>query len=1117
MSGTKRPASVDDPARQRAAEQDISRYDDAIRRIECEWAALGLCDQDFWILYRYATDRKAPEGLLEGDWSRIHRDVCQGLGMVLAECESPIGEALLLMYPKFGLLPALEQASLTGNVAECQARLAAYPLPQFVELLEMLNQFGIQLENQLCLSSSLRIASGKERMRLSFMALRRLYPDAGTPDCTADLDECPPPEHGSAGKSFAGLDDIRLPASQINALLRRGKLQRGYACVRAAVAEARPMLAPVLGAGGRHEPLTAQSLRGLEQLHSRGAHPSSFFQEVQGVALQPVPESLPVRTAATLEQDTPPGLSGWTVPLVQMALERRGFRMYIQRLMVRLWRNALLSNMFHTACLLAPGHAEPVVEVLYRLAAKCLLELEQQQLDSVLLPTQYSMPEPVMRAVELAMTEPSSPLAKYAHVTTLDFSEAITTVKRDLLGTQVYTHAPCLFRLVQAVYARPGKLVVLGGPRLHSNTAKAATATGGAAGASTATATTAASVQRPPAAGRVGPRTARWHTAVYRVFSAAMSRHCRVSIELRSARGVRSDDPLAPLLFSLCMRRIVEELQEQLGADHLVLAHHGVVVVLSLGDVAKPHTCGFSVLEAARKLRLPGLQLNAAQSKVNTRANVVHGDGLALLGTMIGCASARHQFLADRVSALQVLAHVLARAEEVDVQARWLMLRFCVHASLVHLVWQLRVDDVYERGRHAGPWRRVDNALLEAARALRAASCDGNLDWALASLPERMGGLGLLSYVECSAPARAAAKARADEALCSTGLLPRRTVPDAVPSVPPLSRALQGLGGGPDDGQDALMLNDPAQRLLQLSLPAVHARVRRLYEALPEEEALFLLENTAPLCWRWLTVLPSGPRLLMSDMEMRHSLQERLPSLHLEAETAQAEANLIPGSGSPTPTMDGLDFRITLAGGGHKCERCGMSGVTHAHADTCVLHDAMSRERSHNAVVAAAAEHFLHIPHTRVELEPALGLPDAANCPQRADLRVRGPVVGRGKRVDYDVSLVSLTGRATDRRAAGQLTPARSPGHGVSAGRSPPREELLYRALLEPLQKREKVKRDKYFKYHVVPVIMSARGALGPSAWEKWRKWRKWIPSFDQFLQQVSVEMVKERAKRYSF
>lgn len=255
----------------------------------------------------------------------------------------------------------------------------------------------------------------------------------------------------------------------------------------------------------------------------------------------------------------------------------------------------------------------------------------------------------------------------------------------------------------------------------------------------------------------------------------------------------------------------------------------------------------------------------------------------------------------------------------------------------------------------------------------------------------------------------------------------------------------------------------------------------------------------------------------MSDMEMRHSLQERLPSLHLEAETAQAEANLIPGGGSPTPTMDGLDFRITLAGGGHKCERCGMSGVTHAHADTCVLHDAMSRERSHNAVIAAAAEHLLHIPHARVELEPALGLPDAAKCPQRADLRVRGPLVGRGKRVDYDVSLVSLTGRATDRRAAGQLTPARRPGRGVSAGRSPPREELLYRALLQPLQKREKVKRDKYFKYHVVPVIMSARGALGPSAWEKWRKWRKWIPSFDQFLQQVSVEMVKERAKRYSF
>lgn len=195
-----------------------------------------------------------------------------------------------------------------------------------------------------------------------------------------------------------------------------------------------------------------------------------------------------------------------------------------------------------------------------------------------------------------------------------------------------------------------------------------------------------------------------------------------------------------------------------------------------------------------------------------------------------------------------------------------------------------------------------------------------------------------------------------------------------------------------------------------------------------------------------------------------------------------------------------------------------MSGVTHAHGDTCVLHDALSRERSHNAVIAAAAEHFQHIPHTSVELEPALGLPGALTCPQRADLRVRGPVVGRGKRVDYDVSLVSLTGRAKDRRAArsNPLTPTRRPERGVCAS-SPPREELLYRALLVPLQRREKMKRHKYFKYKVVPVIMSARGALGPSAWEKWRKWRKWIPSFDQFLQQVSVEMVKERTKRYSF
>ena len=129
---------------------------------------------------------------------------------------------------------------------------------------------------------------------------------------------------------------------------------------------------------------------------------------------------------------------------------------------------------------------------------------------------------------------------------------------------------------------------------------------------------------------------------------------------------------------------------------------------------------------------------------------------LKVLGTCLGSAAARRAFLESNI-ATQVAT--LTRLPGLPNQHAFLLLSICLQQNLRHLQRSLKSDDISDA------WRPLDDALLAAARRLRAAVNSPATDKDLISLPMRHGGLGLLLHEEVAPHAYAAAIQLSDKVL----------------------------------------------------------------------------------------------------------------------------------------------------------------------------------------------------------------------------------------------------------------------------------------------------------------------------------------------------------------
>jgi hypothetical protein len=227
--------------------------------------------------------------------------------------------------------------------------------------------------------------------------------------------------------------------------------------------------------------------------------------------------------------------------------------------------------------------------------------------------------------------------------------------------------------------------------------------------------------------------------------------------EIRSESGVQQGDPLGPFLISLALHRLVKKIDAAVpGLDlHLWYLDDGTIIadeekVAAVFEVISLHApdIGLQLNAAKTELWWPSGERNAPDFP-SSDVKWIHDDGIELLGSPIGSDPFIHSFLCRKLSQLRDLHCKLLALNDSQVQL--CIYRCCLgFGKLNHLL-------------RTSPPAAIASVVPFIDELLRSTLCQimgsddiENRSWEQATLPIRLGGLGILSASDLSEPAHIA-------------------------------------------------------------------------------------------------------------------------------------------------------------------------------------------------------------------------------------------------------------------------------------------------------------------------------------------------------------------------
>jgi hypothetical protein len=214
----------------------------------------------------------------------------------------------------------------------------------------------------------------------------------------------------------------------------------------------------------------AEVLRSLQDKHPRGEPEQAFTTRLgPPPASLPSLDSIPL-AMASFKRDTAPGISGWTHHLLSLALRRPLVLQMVHTLIGLVLNGTAPGQSMLCASRLTPlakpdGGVRPIAvgELLYRLCVKVILRHTVHP--NMLLPTQFGVGtsggvEPMIRAIQ--HTVDGTQGFDFTQVTSLDFKNAFNTLDRADLASGLARFAPSLYRTGRWAYGTRNDLVLTG-------------------------------------------------------------------------------------------------------------------------------------------------------------------------------------------------------------------------------------------------------------------------------------------------------------------------------------------------------------------------------------------------------------------------------------------------------------------------------------------------------------------------------------------------------------------------------------------------------------------------------------------------------------------------------
>lgn len=390
---------------------------------------------------------------------------------------------------------------------------------------------------------------------------------------------------------------------------------------------------------------------------------------------------------------------------------------------------------------------------------------------------------------------------------------------------------------------------------------------------------------------------------------------------ISSESGVQQGDPLGPLLFSLALQPVLEQLRQTRSEGGLRLVFSYLDDVCLAGDASAVATAFATLKTSCEQI---GLKLNTDKcelipcaglhSTVNRnlflRDMVLRDDGnFELLGGPIGSANYCNQQTSRRVQkACELLKHL---GELPDPQVALLLLRQC--ASFGKLVFSLRLVPHFE---HADALEEFDAAVHECFESFMCANL-ASKDWTLATLSTKTCGLGLRSTSRHSVAAYLASRAACRE--FALKLDPDHATDFVTPDAPPAKvLAEYNRRVGPESRQVASTLCEkpPMQRDLSAHLDNQTLDCLK-QDALNDGDQALLAHyslTSAPNAGQWLHALPNpATRNKVDPLLFKTMIQQRLRAKIFDSEFA-------------CPLCDGVmdvfaDHCRVCSGGGDRTKR----------------------------------------------------------------------------------------------------------------------------------------------------------------------------------------------------